>query len=107
MFQLPATVVLTIAATRMYRSLTDFVSGSADVYENFPSLLSLALTVIGDCTAHSKTSGCPITKPRVRRRLSAQQFHPKKMKCLWTPRMGSLRCQTTQAYHVAWTTRVS
>jgi len=31
MFQFPATITLSIAATRMYRSLTDFISGSTDI----------------------------------------------------------------------------
>ena len=38
MFQLPATITLSIAATRMYRSLTGFISGSTGMYD--PSLLS-------------------------------------------------------------------
>lgn len=33
MFQLPSAIVLSIAATRMYRGLTDFVSGSTHMYD--------------------------------------------------------------------------
>ena len=36
MFQLPSVVTISIAATRMHRSLTDFASKAADVYDAFP-----------------------------------------------------------------------
>lgn len=33
MFQLPSVIMLSIAATRMYRALTDFVSGITHMYD--------------------------------------------------------------------------
>ena len=33
MFQLPSAITMSIAATRMYRSLSDFVSGTTDMYD--------------------------------------------------------------------------
>ena len=42
MFQLPSVVTMTIAATRMYRSLTDFASSATDMYQ-IPTFLSSPL----------------------------------------------------------------
>jgi hypothetical protein len=49
MFQQPAMITLSIAATRMYRSLSDVVYGSLDKYDfppcsSFPSRLLLSMT---------------------------------------------------------------
>ena len=44
MFQLPSVVTMTIAATRMYRSLTDFASCATDMYQILTSLSSPLLT---------------------------------------------------------------
>jgi len=47
MFLLPSLLIMSIAATRMYRSLTDFGTGSADMYDNITSsLLSLSLLAV-------------------------------------------------------------
>ena len=44
MFQLPSVVTMTIAATRMYRSLTDFASSATDMYQILTFLSSPLLT---------------------------------------------------------------
>ena len=47
MFLLPAMVTLSIAATRIYRSLVDFASiGGTEQYDIIPFLSSQRLTVI-------------------------------------------------------------
>jgi hypothetical protein len=48
MFQLPALVMISIGATRMYRSLTDFVTvvEFTDLYDDPPLLSLRALTVV-------------------------------------------------------------
>lgn len=58
MFQLPSLITMAIAATRMYRSLTDFGSGSADMY-GIPSFLfsrSPVLVVDDGSSAHLTSS---------------------------------------------------
>ena len=40
MFQLPTLITMAMAATRMYRSLTDFGTGSADMYDILSFLFS-------------------------------------------------------------------
>jgi hypothetical protein len=50
MFQFPSLVAMSIAATRMYRSLSDFVFGSTDMYY-FLRFLVFALTVVDDPAA--------------------------------------------------------
>ena len=44
MFQLPALVTMSIAATRMYRSLVDYASNFTDLYSDLFILFLLALT---------------------------------------------------------------
>ncbi|KAI9508998.1 hypothetical protein F5148DRAFT_1283412 [Russula earlei] len=44
---------LSIAATRMYRSLTDFVSRSTNMYDFLPFFYSPLLTAVDDSTSHS------------------------------------------------------
>jgi hypothetical protein len=51
MFQFPSLVAMSIAATRMYRSLSDFVFGSTDMYYFLRLPSSLALTAIDDSVA--------------------------------------------------------
>jgi len=46
MFQLPVLVTISICATRMYRSLADFVVEHTDLYRDIPLLSLLALTVV-------------------------------------------------------------
>jgi hypothetical protein len=46
MFQLPALVTISICATRMYRSLGDFVVAHTDLYCNTSILSLLALTAV-------------------------------------------------------------
>jgi len=57
MLQLPSTIILTIATTRMYRSLTDFVSGSTDI--TFEGVL-----VCDNTGACAKKYPCAPTPPR-------------------------------------------
>jgi hypothetical protein len=52
-FQFPSLVAMTIAATRMYRSLSDFVFGGTDMYYFF-SFLSSPLTVVDNFVAFRK-----------------------------------------------------
>jgi len=47
MFQFPGLVILAIAATRVYRSLTDFVTGGTHMYEFLPFLTSRMPIVTG------------------------------------------------------------
>jgi hypothetical protein len=73
MFQFPSLIVMTIASTRMYRGLSEFVFGytATDMYY-FPLLLSsLALTVYDDSivspmaiTAVGKSLVNHLTHPR-------------------------------------------
>ena len=46
MFQLPALVTMSIAATRMYRSLVDYAANFTDLYSDVPFLSLRALTVV-------------------------------------------------------------
>jgi hypothetical protein len=68
MFQLPSLITMAIAATRMYRSLTDFCTGSADMYgiRSFLDSSSPVLVVDGDPLAH-QTSSKRIRIPKSRR----------------------------------------
>jgi len=50
MFQFPGLIVLAIAAARVNRSLTDFVSGGTHMYEFRPFLSSRAPIVVGVIT---------------------------------------------------------
>jgi len=45
MFQLPSVITMSIAATRMHRSLTDFVSNTTEMYVILLILLSPVFTV--------------------------------------------------------------
>jgi len=58
MFQLPAVVILSIAATRIYRALADFVSESTDMFDppSTSTLFSPVLTVLYDSTAYSSVT---------------------------------------------------
>jgi hypothetical protein len=64
MFQLPAVIIMSIAATRMHRSLTDFVSGTTDMYDIPTFLSSHALTVTKDFAVHPVISKMATTKSR-------------------------------------------
>jgi hypothetical protein len=44
MFETPGLIIMTIAATRMHRSLIDFASGSSDMTNESPQLTSLVLS---------------------------------------------------------------
>lgn len=48
MFQLPSVITMSIAATRMHRSLTDFASSTADVYDSLLFLSSPGFTADED-----------------------------------------------------------
>ena len=45
MFQLPSVITMSIAATRMHRALTDFVSSTTDMYDILLILSSPVFTV--------------------------------------------------------------
>ena len=58
MFQIPALIIMSIAATRMYRSLSDFGSdtGISETYETFVSYLNIAVTLITEYIVHRMAS---------------------------------------------------
>lgn len=72
MFQLPALVTISISATRMYRSLADFVVDHTDLYRDIPLLSLLALTVF-DLLVYKTTPREVVLRYRTSYRLRPRQ----------------------------------
>ena len=64
MFQLPALVTMSIAATRMYRLLTDFVFESTDLYSDLSFLSSSAHRSQCHCSVQDSLQGSGAPVPR-------------------------------------------
>ncbi|KAH9984315.1 hypothetical protein BJV74DRAFT_586937 [Russula compacta] len=92
MFQHFTVIVMSIAATRMYRSLADFVSGSTEQYDLLPFLSSpLALTAVDDSMTYPTGTKRAITELLDQSRTPPRRPHPTGLKCLW-PWMQLTNC---------------
>lgn len=65
MFQLPAVIINTIAATRIYRSLADYTFGSTDMYSILRFHSSPALIIVDGSLCSSLNAGSSKTDTKV------------------------------------------
>lgn len=60
-FQVPSLVTMSIVATRMHRSLIDFVSESTEMFDILPSSLVSALIMVGTILAYRRALKLVVT----------------------------------------------